>query len=425
MRKRITFIVAASLCSLPAFAQEGWRDLFNGQDLTGWEILNGTATYQVEDGQIVGTSVWDSPNSFLCTEEHFTDFILEFETMADPVVNSGVQIRSNSLDDYRNGRVHGYQVEIDPAPRAYSGGIYDEARRGWLYSLSENPEARAAFRQGEWNQYRVEVIGSSFRVWLNGVQAVNLEDDMTSSGFIGLQVHSINDREHIGKTVRWRNIRIKTENLQDERWPVQPHVPVKNRLANTLVPDELRKGWRFLWDGVSEFGWTRSPSNDLVSRDTFSDFELSFEFNLSEGAAGGIRYLATPERDFEDGFIYRLVDDGNHPDAQPGTNGDQTLGAVYGLIPPSNLSSPTESKSFSGPGIWNVARIVAKGDLIQHWLNGFKIVEFSRGSQSFDALVSRSSHADIEGFGKSESGNIVILDDDARIRYRSVKIREF
>ena len=122
-------------------------------------------------GRLLEPLVWDSPNSFLCTEEHFGDFILEFETLADPVVNSGVQIRSNSFDEYRNGRVHGYQVEIDPAPRAYSGGIYDEARRGWLYSLSENPLARAAFRQGEWNHYRVEVVGNSFRVWLNGVQA--------------------------------------------------------------------------------------------------------------------------------------------------------------------------------------------------------------------------------------------------------------
>jgi hypothetical protein len=423
MKKILTLFIAIHVLCLPALAQDGWRDLFNGRDLSGWEVLNGSATYHVEDGEIVGTSVWDSPNSFLCTEEHFTDFILEFETLADPVVNSGVQIRSNSFDEYRNGRVHGYQVEIDPAPRAYSGGIYDEARRFWLYSLSENPQARAAFRQGEWNHYRVEAIGSSFRVWLNGVQAVNLEDDLTPSGFIGLQVHSIVDREHIGKTVKWRNIRIRTDDLEDERWPAQPHVPVKNRVPNTLVADERRRGWRLLWDGESRDGW--QSLDRLVSDETFGDFELSFEFNVSEGAAGGITYLATPEHEYADGLHYRLVDDQHHDDAQAGKNGDRSLGAAYDLIPPSNLSSPTEAKGFSGPGIWNVARIVVRGDDVQHWLNGFRIVEFSRSSQAFDALVSWTRHAGTERYGKRPSGHLVIDDDGGRIQYRSLKIREF
>ncbi len=94
------------------------------------EYSRGNATYEVEDGIITGTTVADTPNTFLTTNEMYGDFIFEIEVKVDPVVNSGIQIRSNSFPYYRNGRVHGYQVEIDPSDRAWSGGIYDEARRG-------------------------------------------------------------------------------------------------------------------------------------------------------------------------------------------------------------------------------------------------------------------------------------------------------
>ena len=195
-----------------------------------------------------------------------------------------------------------------------------------------------------------------------------------------------------------------------------------------MVADEQRKGWRLLWDGESQHGWSRpddAATGRLVSNDALSDFELSFLFRIAEGAAGGIRYLANSEHGYNDGFVYRLVDDETHPDAQEGTNGDRTLGSAYGLIPPSNLSSPTETKGFMGTETWQIARVVVRGDTVQHWLNGFKIVEFSRGSQSFDALVSRTDHGAVEGFGKSPSGHIVILDDDGSIEYRSLKIREY
>ena len=114
-------------------------------------------------------------------------------------------IRALSKRDYQNGRVHGYQVEIDPSSRAWSGGIYDEARRGWLYDLRQNEAGRKAFKQGEWNKLHIEAIGSSIRTWLNGVPCANLVDSMTDTGFIGLQVHQ---NETGGAQVRWKNIRI-------------------------------------------------------------------------------------------------------------------------------------------------------------------------------------------------------------------------
>jgi hypothetical protein len=156
----------------PSFAaSENWESLFDGKTLNGWVQRNGKAKYSVEDGMIVGTTVLDTPNSFLCTEKMYTDFVLELEFLVEPNMNSGIQIRSHSWKHYKNYRVHGYQVEIDPgtgpykgdpenllangqpapqtAPRSWSGGIYDEARRGWLNNLTKRPAARAAFKQNQ------------------------------------------------------------------------------------------------------------------------------------------------------------------------------------------------------------------------------------------------------------------------------------
>lgn len=203
------FAVGLIFCTFTAFAGNRlnlqWENLFDGKSLDSWQQRGGKAIYKVESGAIVGISVKNTPNSFLCTKNTYGNFILELEFMVDDAMNSGIQIRSHSFVDYRNGRVHGYQVEIDPSERAWSAGIYDEARRGWLYDLRQNEAARNAFKHGEWNHLHIEAIGPSIRTWLNGVPAANLIDSMTASGFIALQVHS---SEKAGIKVKWRNIRI-------------------------------------------------------------------------------------------------------------------------------------------------------------------------------------------------------------------------
>jgi glucose/arabinose dehydrogenase/mono/diheme cytochrome c family protein len=189
-------------------SETGWTPLFSGESLDGWTALNGTATYEARDGRIIGTSVRGSPNSFLATDREYSDFILELEFLVDPDMNSGIQIRSHSLPEYLNGRVHGYQVEIDPSDRRWTGGLYDEARRGWLFPLDGHPAAQAAFRQGEWNHFRIEAVGDHIRTWVNGVLAADVFDSLTPSGFIALQVHSVPD-QNAGARVQWRGIRIK------------------------------------------------------------------------------------------------------------------------------------------------------------------------------------------------------------------------
>jgi len=199
------FLLFASLCFAGNRLNAEWEYLFDGKTLNGWIQRGGEAKYEVKDSCIVGTSVKGTPNSFLCTKEEYSNFIFEVEFWVDEEMNSGIQIRSNSLEEYRNGRVHGYQVEIDPSERAWTAGIYDEARRGWLYDLRNNEAARKAFKHGAWNHLHIEAIGDRIRTWLNGVPAANLVDWMTHTGFIALQVHS---RPKDGIIVKWRNIRI-------------------------------------------------------------------------------------------------------------------------------------------------------------------------------------------------------------------------
>jgi len=221
MKRYILILLALVVANitLPAMSlgAEEWKSLFDGKTLNGWIQRNGKAKYTVEDGMIVGTTVLNTPNSFLCTEKNYTDFILEIDFLVEPGMNSGIQIRSHSFKNYRNYRVHGYQVEIDTSDRAWSAGIYDEARRGWLFDLKNKTEAQKAFKQNQWNHYRIEAIGDRIRTWINGVPAADLKDDMTSTGFIALQVHS---SKEAGKKIKWRNIRIQDLTRKENKDPL-------------------------------------------------------------------------------------------------------------------------------------------------------------------------------------------------------------
>jgi hypothetical protein len=222
MRFASFLLVGLFLCSFVSVtqAEDKFTPLFDGKTLDGFEQHGGKAKYRVENGEIVGTSVPNTSNSFLCTTKQYGDFILEVEFKVDPELNSGVQIRSEVSPEateakigektykFAADRVHGYQVEIDPSPRAYSGGIYDEGRRGWLADLKNNEPARKAFKAGEWNKFRIECRGDSIKTWINGVPAADLKDSVTPKGHICLQVHGVGKREE-PLEVRWRNLQIQ------------------------------------------------------------------------------------------------------------------------------------------------------------------------------------------------------------------------
>lgn len=199
-----------------------WKGV-GGINDTGWVQHGGKAVFEFRaGGEIVGQSRPNQPNSFLCTLEEYSNFELEYDFKVNRHLNSGVQIRSHVRDD---GIVYGYQVEIDPTDRAFTGGIYEESGRGWLKDLKDSPDARAAFKQNNWNHVRVIALGDHIQTWLNGVLAADLHDSAAASGFIGLQVHGVGDQAD-QLEVRWKNIRIR--NLPPEK-PIAPTIrnPVK------------------------------------------------------------------------------------------------------------------------------------------------------------------------------------------------------
>ncbi len=216
-----------------ARAEAEFQPLFDGTTLDAFEQHGGTAKYTIEDGVIVGTSVPKTSNSFLCTKKLYGDFILELDFKVDPQLNSGVQFRSEffaeptevSTGDGKTrkvdaDRVHGYQFEIDCNPqqnRWWAGGVYDEARRGWLFPGSKGGDPKEFTNQGreitkqeDWNHLRVEAVGDSIKTYLNGELRTDFIDDLTPRGVIALQVHGVgNDESKVGKQVRWRNLQIK------------------------------------------------------------------------------------------------------------------------------------------------------------------------------------------------------------------------
>jgi hypothetical protein len=444
MKKILSFSMLCLFTLSGLMAQnDGWVSLFNGKDLTGWKQLNGEAKYTVENGVIVGTTVLNTPNSFICSEKNYSDFIFEVDLLVEPDMNSGIQFRSESKADYNNGRVHGYQCEVDPSARAWSGGIYDEARRGWLYTLELNPKAQPALKMGEWNRYRVECIGNSIKTWINDVPCAHVIDDMTPTGFIALQVHGIgNNKEKEGQQIKWKNIRIKTTNLKPS--PSQG-IYVVNLLPNNLSEAEKEQGFELLFNGKDLNNWKVASNGepvkkgwevinnelvvnankevkgdgDISTKKEYGPFELKFDFKLTEGANNGIKY-GIGNNGPHLGLEYQILDDEKHPDAKQGVVGNRTLASLYDLIP-----AEKEGRFVKKIGEWNQGRIVVYPDnTVQHWLNGRKVVEYKRGSAIYKALVARSKYAENKDFGMAPKTPILLTDHKDQVFFRSIKIRE-
>ncbi len=354
------------LCAL-AGAQT-WTPLFDGKTLDGWEVCNGYATYRVEDGAIVGTTAEGSPNSFLCTKREYGDFILELETWTDPALNSGIQIRSHRYPDegpilvfekgkwverkVPKGRVYGYQVEIANEKSGSSGGIYDEARRGWLHNIASDPAASKAFKDNQWNHYRIEARGDTIRVWVNGVPCAHLTDPVDLSGFIALQVHSYKGEKPA--QVRWRNIRIQ---------------------------DLGRHEWRRIWDGKTWTGWKhngagiaeiadgafrlRSKEDDpriamVLSERSFRDLTLRLKFKILKGNSG----------------VFVRTDPENYAAYEVEVDAEARTGGFW-------ETGPNGRKWVTGPednavvraGDWNEMTASLHGHRIVFHINGVKTME--------------------------------------------------
>lgn len=442
-------IAVLSSCVEKNTTNTPWTDLFDGTTLDGWYVKGGDASYEVRDGAIVGSTVFDTQetSTFLITKEKYDDFILELDYKVDPSMNSGIQIRSNSLPHYQNGRVHGYQVEIDPSERAWSSGIYDSSRRGWLFPLTNNPEAQQAFKQNEWNKVRVEAIGDTIQTWLNGVPAANLVDEKTHSGFIALQVHGIGKDDPEGTEIMWKNIRILTENLDEynKGMTVEP-INTKNR----LTVNEEKDGWEMLWDGKTTDGWRgarldafpdegwtiqngelsvlsaegkeSAAGGDIVTKDLYGDFTLKLDFKISKGDANsGIKYYVDTDINkgpgSSIGLEYQILGE-EHPDYGEGSQeGSRKMASLYDLI-------AADPIPINPVGEWNTARIFSKDNHVEHWLNGAKVLEYERGSDEYRQLVSESKYVEFPNFGELEKGRILLQDHGDRVDFKNIKIKK-
>ncbi|MBC7829671.1 MAG: DUF1080 domain-containing protein [Chitinophagaceae bacterium] len=431
--------------------EKGWKNLFDGKSFTGWKKLAGNADYKIENGAIVGVTVASSPNTFLVTEEEYGDFIAEMEIkLEDSSINSGVQFKSKFDPAGREGKglVYGYQFELDPSSRKWTGGIYDEARRGWLYPLTLNPKAQNAFKQGVYNKIRIESIGNTIKTWVNGTLTGYLVDTLSEEGFIGLQVHSVGKPEQVGKKMYWKNIRIKVANLKAT--PIPKEVSVVNLIPNSLTKYEIKNGWKLLFDGSSMKGWRSAnrdsfpekgweikdgamnvlPFNggestnggDIVTQEQFSAFDLTFEFKYVAGANSGLKYfvtLAENNKGSAIGLEYQVLDDKLHPDAKAGRDGNRTLASLYDLI-----TAKKQERFLKPVGQWNQGRIVVyPNNHVEHFLNGIKVLEYERGSQAFRDLVAISKYKVWPNFGEAPKGRILLQDHGGAVGFRSIKIK--
>lgn len=447
MKKNILFVLLCILAS--SVSAQNWEPLFNGKNLKGWKKLNGKAEYKIVDDAIVGVSKLGTPNTFLATTKSYSDFIFEFEFKVDDGLNSGVQLRSLSLKDYNNGRVHGYQFEIDPSARAWSGGIYDEARRGWLYPMTENPAGQKAFKNNAWNTARIEAFGNSIRTWINGIPCANIWDDVTLNGFIALQVHAIGSADQEGKTVSWKNLRICTTDVEKYMTPESNEAPEVNVIPNTISPREAKAGWKLLWDGSTAEGWRGAKldafpakgwtiedgilkvlkndggestnGGDIVTTRKYKNFVLKVDFKITEGANSGIKYFVDADLNKGAGSAigceYQILDDDKHPDAKLGVSGNRTVGSLYDLIPASK-DKPFKKQDF------NTAMIIVKGNAVEHWMNNQKIIEYTRNNQMWNALVDYSKYKDWPNFGNAEEGLILLQDHGDEVWFKNIKIKE-
>ena len=452
MKIRIACLAVLTLFTMAAQAQNGnWKNLFNGKDLSGWKAIAGKATFEVKDGVIEGTAVHGTGNTFLVSEEMYTDFILEVDLKINHISsNSGIMARGQFDPAARNGQglVFGYQIEADPTPRAWSGGVYDEARRGWFYTLDLNPAAKTAFKMGEWNTYRIEAIGNTIKTWVNGQEVAYFMDDMDAKGFIGLQVHSIGKKEDEGRKTYFRNVRIQTENLKPI--PFKGDVFVVSTLKNELTDLEKKNGWKLLFDGKTNKGWVGAYKNtfpekgwnindgvltiqksdgsesnsfgDIVTTEMYSAFDLAFDFKITEGANSGVKYFVTLSEGNKGsaiGLEYQILDDAKHPDAKQGIDGNRTLASLYDLI-----KANKQPRFVRKPGEWNQGRVVVYPDnRVEHYINGVKVVEYVRGSKEYRDLVAISKYKIWPNFGEAKEGRILLQDHGDEVSYKNIKIK--
>ncbi|MGC6423955.1 MAG: 3-keto-disaccharide hydrolase [Lentimonas sp.] len=386
---------------------DGFVDLYNGENLEGWEPIGGTCLFEANGDMITGTCVPGSPSTYLSTKKtDYKDFIFTVEMKWDVDGNSGVMFRTGRTQGKKGETVRGPQIEMEgfeshEGKRGWSGGVYGQGYAAWIYPLwlDAHKDARAALKPGEWNRLTIHAEGETVKTWVNGVPAAHWVDGQFLEGFFGLQVHA----GRKGK-IHFRNIKVRDLGAALE-WE---DLFATGDFSNWTNPKggPVGKGWS-IEDGVIFRG---DKAWSLNTKKKYKDFELRFEWKISEAGNSGIKYRAYESL----GLEYQILDDEKHYDRQKPSH---RAGSLYALVP------APDDKPLKPAGEWNTGRIVANGDHIEHWLNGVKIVEIEYGTDDWFERFNKSKYKKHKDFGNWE-GSIHLQDHNDDAWFRNVMIRE-
>lgn len=202
--------------------------------------------------------------------------------------------------------------------------------------------------------------------------------------------------------------------------------------------------WEVLFSGKSVEKWRAKSNNgfpttgwkvengllfldgkggDIITKEKYSDFELVFDFKLTEGANSGVKYFVDTLISEKDGSImvngpeYQIIDDFNHPEVKQHTDGLISTASAYLLYAP-------KKKKLNPAGQWNTGKIIAKGDRVEHWLNGVQVLNYSRGSKDFRDRKAKTKFKNDRNYGELESGHILLTDHHDKVYFRDIKIRK-
>ncbi len=391
----------------------GWVDLFNGRDLSGWSGVTGLWKWQ--NGELVGTTAPDGTgyNTCLCSDRPYGDFEIEFEAKLDGAQgNSGLQIRSEVRDRPRF-ITFGPQVDIGAG---YWGSLYGEGVGGMM-KQSDAVVAEMVARPNDWNAYAVRCVGKRVTITVNGTTLVDGEfPGMSDAGVLGWQLHKGEPM-----TVRFRNMRIRE---------IAPGTPSAD-------------GWTDLFNGRDFSGWVRYAdgkqvksdwvvegntihhpvrprgvvgTGDIMTTGTYDDFELEFEWKVAKGSNSGVIYRSrgADPQSYLTGPEYQILDDAGHPN---GKSPKTSAASIYSLAAPSG-------GSLRPVGQWNTGRIIARGNHLEHWLNGKKVVEAEIGSAAWNSALAQTPFGKQPQFGKVRDGHIVLQDHRDEVWFRNLRIRD-
>ena len=380
-----------------AGAPPGFVSLFNGKDLTGWSQRNGTATYRVEAGTIVGKTSDGSPNSFLCSNQLYGNFELKLEVKVDSRLNSGIQIRSQSVGDTPGGRVNGPQVEI--STDGFAGYVYGEAAGGWMTPDSDR-KAHQNFRENQWNTYHIVAFDDLIQVWLNGEQISNLRHEERfqshSKGFIGLQVHGIG-RGQGPYEVRWRNIQLRDLSEFKEVYNGKSLDGWKTT-GNWLPQDD---GSLLIHPREGEKGWRRYDDYIWLKR-TYKNFVLDVEYVYPPGGNSGIFFRVGDLSDpVTSGIEAQILDSSQ----KKGAMGHHDHGGIIRTVGASENMSRL-------PHQWNRMVVTCVDSHLELELNGKQIIDMDLNE---GAMKDRP----LEGYVGLQDHGV-----PNNLKFRNIRIRE-